>query len=64
MLVLPNRAGAPRGAPVEVEVSCTGVGLSGCFLLIERLDNATVTQLPASSRNNGRFVQGQLGSNG
>lgn len=41
-----------------------GVGLSSCFLLIENLDNATVTQLPTSSMNNSRSVQGQLGSGG
>lgn len=55
----------PQGEPWwRLGFPALGVGLSSCFLLIELLDNASVTRLPASWMNNSRFVQGQLGSSG
>lgn len=64
MLGLPHREG-PHGEPSwRLRFPARGVAISSCFLLIERSDNAMVTQLPASGMNNSRFVQGQLRSSG
>lgn len=61
-------AGPPKWCGREpwwrLKFPALGLGLSSCFLLIEQLDNAIVTQLPASWVNNNKFVQGQLGSGG
>lgn len=48
----------PRGEPWwRWRFPALGVGLSSCFLLIERSDNAVVTQLPPPSMDNSRFVR-------
>lgn len=48
----------PQGEPWwRWRFPALGVGLSSCFLLIERSDNAVVTQLPPPSMDNSRFVR-------